>query len=860
MKKIYAAYLTMLTTMAGLCPDLTNAQDHAPNSSTIKTSANAGYDEVGKFKRVMLGEHYRKEWSTVVEIEILNLDSTAGGLTALKLGGGKQTKSLRLQGADGKEYVLRSVNKDPSKALPSEMAGTFANDIVQDQISSSNPYAPLAVASLANAAGIFHTTPRMVYIPNSSRLGEFEKTFAGTVCLFEERPMGTEDGNPEIGYSKNIVNSEKLFEKLSAESDHQVDELAFLKARLFDMWIGDWDRHEDQWLWASFKKGDRTIYQPIPRDRDQAFSKLDGILPKASTQRWAIRKVKNFDYTIKDINGLNINGYLVDRNFTTRLVLQDWLEVVHDLQARLTDSAIENAFTKMPKAIFDISGKEIIAKLKKRRDDMQSYATDYYQFLSKEVNVIGTDQKEIFDVVRMNDDSTTVKVYKASKSYKKEELIYERTFVRSETNEIRLFGLNGNDVFNIDGNTHKGILVRVVGGYGEDKINDSSSVAGIAHKTKIYDDENNFFHVGSESREIISNDSLMNQYDRKAFRYDWLGLKQSPGYNPDDGFYIGGGIIFKKQQFGKQPYGWIQSIWMNYAFETGAYNLAYDGTFKQLVGKWDLNLHAKANMPNYRNYFGMGNETVKESDDSKYYRVRSNQIIASPSLTRQFGKHHLFGFGAAFQYINVEETEGRFVADYKSGLDSGSFGKKHYASAFVNYQFSTLDNVLYPTKGFRFSSSAIYTKNMNHDKDFARLASEAAVFFSAGRITTALRAGAATNLSDDYEFFQANYLGGTSNLRGFSKDRFAGKSSFYNSAELRFRVSTLKGYIFRGQYGLLTFFDNGRVWVPNESSTTWHYGYGGGIWFLPYNKIAFTATYGVSTEGNRLTIKAGFLF
>ena len=120
----------------------------------------------------------------------------------MKIGGGLQTKSLRLKGGDGKEYVLRSVNKDPSKALVSELRGTFAEDIVQDQISSANPYAPMVVASLAKAAGIFHSTPKMVYVPHSARLGEYESAFAETVCLLEERPTGNEENNPAYGYSK----------------------------------------------------------------------------------------------------------------------------------------------------------------------------------------------------------------------------------------------------------------------------------------------------------------------------------------------------------------------------------------------------------------------------------------------------------------------------------------------------------------------------------------------------------------------------------------------------------------------------------------------------------------------------------
>ena len=46
------------------------------------------------------------------------------------------------------------------------------------------------------------------------------------------------------------------------------------------MWIGDWDRHEDQWRWSETKTkdGDRT-FTAVPEDRDIAFFKGDGVLP-----------------------------------------------------------------------------------------------------------------------------------------------------------------------------------------------------------------------------------------------------------------------------------------------------------------------------------------------------------------------------------------------------------------------------------------------------------------------------------------------------------------------------------------------------------------------------------------------------
>jgi len=129
-------------------------------NNTITTAANKQYNKAGKFKRMMFGEHYRKEWATPVDVEILDINVFAGGLNPVKMGGGLQTKSLRLEGADGREYVLRSVNKDPSKAIVAELRGTFAEDVVQDQISSANPFALMVVASLAGGLAYTHVKLR----------------------------------------------------------------------------------------------------------------------------------------------------------------------------------------------------------------------------------------------------------------------------------------------------------------------------------------------------------------------------------------------------------------------------------------------------------------------------------------------------------------------------------------------------------------------------------------------------------------------------------------------------------------------------------------------------------------------------
>jgi hypothetical protein len=69
-------------------------------------------------KQFWWGKHWRKEWLQPVSFPILNLDSMAGGLTALKRGGGHETKTLRFLGHDGKEYVLRTIDKSLDVLIP----------------------------------------------------------------------------------------------------------------------------------------------------------------------------------------------------------------------------------------------------------------------------------------------------------------------------------------------------------------------------------------------------------------------------------------------------------------------------------------------------------------------------------------------------------------------------------------------------------------------------------------------------------------------------------------------------------------------------------------------------------------------
>ncbi|MBT8195061.1 MAG: hypothetical protein HKO56_08450, partial [Bacteroidia bacterium] len=174
------------------------------NDTVIEGSTLYG---ANKFKRSMLGDHYRDLWATPFEVSIADLSSEHGGLTPIKRGGGFQTVSLRTQAPNKQQYVFRSIDKIVIKLVPPLMENTFVVDLVQDQISASHPFAAVTIPKLADAANIYHTNPQLVYVPKQAALGSFNNIIGEKLYLYEERPAGNWNEAQFFGNSKKIVNT-----------------------------------------------------------------------------------------------------------------------------------------------------------------------------------------------------------------------------------------------------------------------------------------------------------------------------------------------------------------------------------------------------------------------------------------------------------------------------------------------------------------------------------------------------------------------------------------------------------------------------------------------------------------------------
>ena len=491
----------------------------------VEVVAGPNYKASG-FKKFLFGAHYRDAWTTGIRVPVIELQNTYGGLTPIKKGGGMQTSSLRLSAKDGHQYVFRSIQKDPTSVLPEELQHTFAADILQDQISTAHPYGAFVIPTLAEASGLFYNIPRLGVIPDDPNLKEYRSDFANLLVLFEQRPDDDLSDIGNYGYTSNAIGTDKLIKKVQEDNDVIVDEQELLRNRLFDMFVGDWDRHEDQWRWAEFKckldddhstcdhlPDNDTYYMPISRDRDQVFAKFDGVLPSIVSRKWLLRKFTHFDYDIRDIGGINYNARFLDRSFLTRLDKDQWIEIANELRDALSDTVIEEAIKEWPDEIYNLDGPEIISKLKSRRDKLPEFADRYYTLLAKEVDVVGSNKHELFEVNRVNDDVTQITIYKI-KQGEIRAVFYKREFYRSETKEIRLYGLGGEDRFVLHGDVNHSILIRIIGGDGEDTFFDNSHVKGLKKLTKIYDEKSgNGYNSYGETKTFFLSEDDINEYD-----------------------------------------------------------------------------------------------------------------------------------------------------------------------------------------------------------------------------------------------------------------------------------------------------------------------------------------------------------
>jgi hypothetical protein len=831
--------------------------------SVRTTAINPDY-EAGRLKSAVLGSHNRDLWGIPVTAPMLDLGNVSGGLTPVKRGGGMQTISLRLEGADGLKYDLRSLDKDPSQSIPAALRGTVALDIVQDQISSINPYGAFAIPPLAKALGLLHTEPQLVFVPDDPRLGPYRETFANQLMMLEHRPDDDMSAFDNLGNSEKVVSAAKLYEELLDDNDNRIDITAFLRTRLLDMLLSDWDRHRGQFRWARFDdpdgKGD--IYVPIARDRDWAFNRFNGLVSVLSPL--FDPKFQSFNPDFGNIRGLTTNGLEQDRRFLAEVTEDEWVAQAEWIRERITGQVIEEAIRRMPPAIREVEGPRIRSNLQTRLAQLPNVARRYYSIMARIVDVVGTDKHELFVVDRADDGSVTVVVSKTTKEGEVAGHLFERTFDPADTKQIRLFGLGGRDAFVVDGKAERSIDVIAIGGPGQDTFADSTRVASGGRNTRFIDTERGSTVVpGPDTRVTITNDPYLNTYHSRDYRHNVVLPKVYFSSNKDDGVFLGGGTIITRHGFRKDPFASQHRLLANVAPRTLAFNVRYSGAWTDVLGSRDLLFDLDVLTPNnIRNFYGLGNERDSTIPDREYYQARLSRVEVAPSVGYALGNALRVRVGPYVQYTKIREDSARFVAQ-DPGVSENTFDDQWFGGVDLEAEVDAVDHGANPRQGARWENTATLRYGLANSSDtFARFASDLAFYLSPSlnpQFTLALRAGAAHNVGD-FPFYEANTLGGTTNLRGYRSTRFAGRTNAYQNSEVRFKLLQVSSYVAQGTLGLLGFFDVGRVWTDGEDSNVWHTGYGGGVWLNVFRDVTLVASYGFSEDDEAFMFTMGFQY
>ena len=412
-----------------------------PSMDSVRAAPGETYP-ANVVERWLFGDLNRSLWRREFTVPVLSLDSLGGGVEIEEVSGGKQTLGLHMRGANGVRYQFRSIVKDATRLVPEPLDDGAVTELLHDQMAAQFPLAAMVVAEILETAGVGVAKPVPVVLPDDERLGEYRDAFAGRMGWIEVRPDEREGDLPGWEGSSKVTGSEELYEELAENPYSRVDAPGLVRARLIDMLVSDWDRHSDQWRWASFEEeGGWIRWEPIPRDRDWAFARIDGLV--TGLIGWIKGDYIGFSDDPPNVPRLVSSPEHLERRLLGEVDRAEYLRQARELQAVLTDSALAAAVDVLPPSYLATEREWLLEGLEIRRDALLDAADEWYALRAEEVDVFGTEGVDVFEVERAFDGRLTVRVRIGGADGP---VRFERTFRPETTDVVRIHWTQGEDV------------------------------------------------------------------------------------------------------------------------------------------------------------------------------------------------------------------------------------------------------------------------------------------------------------------------------------------------------------------------------------------------------------------------------
>ncbi|MEL7163514.1 MAG: hypothetical protein AAFN92_22340, partial [Bacteroidota bacterium] len=362
-------------------------------------------------------------------------------------------------------------------------------------------------------------------------------------------------------------------------------------------------------------------------DRDQVFANYDGgLLGIARVFVAEARKLRPFTGELNKAKWRAMNGKWNDRVFLNQLTKEEMIAEARAIQEAMTDETIEAALARLPDEVkeYSLGTEDIDGKLKQRLTQLDEFAADYYADLAVKVNVLGTEKDDVIRLTGLANGDLHVELFDADKQGKADEQFFDRVFHRDETKEVVIYGLDGDDRFELLGEKSR-IKVRLIGGTDEDRVRAEGKLTALA-----YDEKKGMSLKGDASKiRDRRNDKYpeLNQYNFEEYHPDYTSPIPALGFNVDDGFFFGAGFTRVNYGFRPDPYDRKHTFLAKYS-TNNFFQGSYDGEFNNVFGRRkDLVLNTHYRSPGYvANFFGIGNEGPGQPEEGEIEGLDDDNI------------------------------------------------------------------------------------------------------------------------------------------------------------------------------------------------------------------------------------------
>jgi len=700
------------------------------------------------------------------------------------------------------ESLLKQTQLDNSYSV-SEVKGTALENSLRQAEKLSYPFASSITSKLATKLNLTHNKP--ILVAKEERLYQLASVDSSVISTSTMLGLVHDD--------------------VAAEFDQQ----AYLRFRLLSFLVGSSNMHPDQYSWKELRENDKRMLVPYTNSYQNEYMNFDGTYKLIAKLVSSYQHFEPYSSRIKNIKKASHQFRGFDVNLLSSLPYEKWEDEVAVIQHALNSSVLEEIKNSLPKGVLSTETEMLFEVLNNRITSLDAIAARYYNLISPHKIVVGTNKNNLIDV-RRKEKSTAIEIYNEKDGKKVPIKAFD--FLNKETDEIWIYGLKGNDYFEVSGKSKHPIPLNLIGGNNADKYEIQNGT-----KVVIHDSKSQTFIVEKDKAKVsLSEEKYVTQYNSKKYKHALNKVQPKFGANPDDGLFIGVVDTYKVMDFDQNPYTKLHQVSANLYLGTLGFKVGYYGELANVYKGFNAFVGLGYQSSNYStNFFGFGNETPNIDDNLtlNYNRIRIATFDAKIGLLKRH-KNYFVSANLFFESKKIDETPDRFVSSETLFFpEADFFERKNYLGLSGVYEYKDLtisivdDLKILPKIEFKLAAD-INEFSKTNVSVYPSLYVAHPMY--GDKISVDATFAYQHIFGNDIPFYQAANLGGSTGIRGYRNERFTGQSLCYVSTNLRWHIKDLKSEVLPLQFGLLGGFDAGRVWQENETSSQIHSDFGAGFW------------------------------